>query len=145
MDLAARLTATTTLFGRSDEANITYDGPQNGVYIMADPSLLTSVFNNLVKNAQQSTHDGRVVDIIVSLSTTEDNVVVTVADNGDGMPPDVSEKAFHPNFTTKSTGMGLGLAITKTIIDNSGGTIDFETEVGRGTTFTVTLPLDKQA
>lgn len=145
MDLAARLTATTTLFGRSDEANITYDGPQNGVYIMADPSLLTSVFNNLVKNAQQSTHDGRVVDIIVSLSTTEDNVVVTVADNGDGMPPEVSEKAFRPNFTTKSTGMGLGLAITKTIIDNSGGTIDFETEVGRGTTFTVTLPLDKQA
>ncbi len=144
MDLAARLTATTTLFGRSDEANITYDGPHSGVYIMADPALVTSVFNNLVKNAQQSAHDGRVVDIIVSLSTTADKVVVTVVDNGDGMPPEVSAKAFRPNFTTKSTGMGLGLAITKTIIDNTGGTISFETEVGRGTTFTVTLPLDKQ-
>ena len=140
-DLAARLSATATLFGRAEEAEVTYDGPQEGVMIKADPDLMTSVFNNLIKNAQQSAADGRKVNIAVALSTDPSNATVTVTDNGDGIPDAIREKIFRPNFTTKSTGMGLGLAITKNIVDNSGGDISFATEVGRGTTFTVVLPL----
>lgn len=107
---------------------------------MADPDLITSVFNNLIKNAQQSASDGRRVDIAVRLATDIHSVKVTVSDNGDGIDDKVREKIFRPNFTTKSTGMGLGLAITKTIVTNSGGTITFDSEIGRGTTFTVILP-----
>lgn len=140
-DIAARLSATSTLFGRADDANISYIGPQTGVFINADPDLMTSVFNNLIKNAQQSAADGRKVDIVVSLEAEGGRVTVKVADNGDGITKDIKEKIFRPNFTTKSTGMGLGLAITKNIVDNSGGEISFETAIGKGTTFTVTLPL----
>lgn len=107
---------------------------------MADPDLITSVFNNLIKNAQQSASDGRRIDIAVRLATDIHSVKVTVTDNGDGIDDKVREKIFRPNFTTKSTGMGLGLAITKTIVANSDGTITFYSEIGRGTTFTVRLP-----
>lgn len=140
MDLAAKISATATLFGRTDEAEITYAGPQEGIFVKADPDLLTSVFNNLIKNAQQSASDGRRVNISVSLEADGDHVTVAVADNGDGIRPEVRDKIFRPNFTTKSTGMGLGLAITKTIVDNTGGTITFETTEGQGTTFRVELP-----
>lgn len=143
-DLAARVSATAMLFGRSDEAAVTYAGPQEGVLVKADPDLMTSVFNNLVKNAQQSAADGRKVDIGVVLEVKGDRVSVSVSDNGDGISDEIREKIFRPNFTTKSTGMGLGLAITKNIVDNSGGEIAFETQVGVGTTFTVTLPLSTE-
>lgn len=144
MDLAARLSATTTLFSRSEGSTLTYDGPKDGVWIMADPDLMTSVFNNLIKNAQQSAKDGRLVDIAVTLRHDGKTATVDVADNGDGIDDEVKEKVFKPNFTTKSTGMGLGLAITKTIVTNSGGQISFATTVGHGTTFSVTLPLLRQ-
>ncbi len=140
MDLANRLSSICTLFARSEESNLSYDGPSEGVFIMADPDLITSVFNNLIKNAQQSASDGRKVDIAVRLTTDIHSAKVTVSDNGDGIDDNVREKIFRPNFTTKSTGMGLGLAITKTIVTNSGGTITFDSEMGRGTTFTVRLP-----
>lgn len=141
MDLAAKLSATAELFGRTEEADIHYEGPQNGVSIKADPDQITSVFNNLIKNAQQSAKDGRKIMIDITLTTDGTNATATVADNGDGIDDEIRGKIFRPNFTTKSTGMGLGLAITKTIIDNAGGAISFETEVGRGTSFSVTLPL----
>ena len=140
MDLANRLSSICTLFARAEESNLSYEGPSDGVFIMADPDLMTSVFNNLIKNAQQSASDGRKVDIAVQLTTDIHSVKVTVTDNGDGIDDKVREKIFRPNFTTKSTGMGLGLAITKTIVTNSGGTITFDSEIGRGTTFTVILP-----
>ncbi len=144
MDLAARLTATTTLFSRSEDSTLTYDGPKDGVWIMADPDLMTSVFNNLIKNAQQSAKDGRKVDIAVRLRHDGETATVDVTDNGDGIDDNVKEKIFKPNFTTKSKGMGLGLAITKTIVTNSGGQISFTTARGSGTTFTVSLPLLRQ-
>ncbi len=140
MDLAAKISATATLFSRTDEAEITYNGAQEGIFVKADPDLLTSVFNNLIKNAQQSASDGRRVNITVALTANGDTATVTVADDGDGIRPEVRDKIFRPNFTTKSTGMGLGLAITKTIVDNTGGTITFETAEGRGTTFRVEIP-----
>lgn len=140
MDLATRLSSICALFARSEESNLTYEGPADGIFIMADTDLITSVFNNLIKNAQQSARDGRTVDIAVRLTADAHSAKVTVTDNGDGIDDNVRDKIFRPNFTTKSTGMGLGLAITKTIVTNSGGTITFESEQGRGTTFSVMLP-----
>jgi signal transduction histidine kinase len=62
-----------------------------------------------------------------------------VKDNGTGIPPDRIDKIFMPNFTTKSTGMGLGLAMVKNIVENAGGQIWFETSQNIGTTFYVSL------
>ncbi len=140
MDVAARVASITSLFANSENATLAYRGPQNGIFVMADPDLLASVFNNLIKNALQSVAQDEHVDIVVSLSSEANNVVISVADNGKGIPQNVRDNIFRPNFTTKSTGMGLGLAITKTIVTNAGGSITFETEEGRGTTFFVRLP-----
>ncbi len=140
MDIAARLTSICTLFARDEESNLSYSGPNSDIFIMADPDLITSVFNNLIKNAQQSTANHRTVDISVTLTPEPHNARITVTDNGDGIDDNIRDKIFRPNFTTKSSGMGLGLAISKTIIDNSHGSISFSTHHNSGTTFTILLP-----
>ena len=70
-----------------------------------------------------------------------DAVLVEVADDGPGMPPDVADKVFDPFFTTKAQGSGLGLAIVRKIVDAHDGRIDLQTAPGPGTTIRVTLPV----
>ena len=65
---------------------------------------------------------------------------VSITDDGSGVPEDIRERIFTPKFSTKNSGMGLGLAIVKKIIEGSGGTIYFESEIGEGTTFYIELP-----
>lgn len=144
MDIAARLSSICSLFGNESQSALTYTGPAEGVTAWADPDLITSALNNLIKNAQQSAKDGRRVNIGVTLAAGPSQVTISVADDGDGIADEAREKIFRPNFTTKSTGMGLGLAITKAIVTSSGGQISFETAVGRGTTFTIVLPAAKK-
>ncbi|MBA3705267.1 MAG: HAMP domain-containing histidine kinase, partial [Bacteroidetes bacterium] len=67
-----------------------------------------------------------------------------ITDNGIGIDKAVSDKIFVPNFTTKTGGMGLGLAMVKNILENAGGKIWFETQAGLGTTFYVSLPIDSE-
>ena len=77
----------------------------------------------------------------MDLSKTENQFVLEVSDNGIGISPENAAYIFEPKFTTKNSGMGLGLAIIKNIIENYKGTITFVTKEGKGTTFTVTLPI----
>ena len=69
--------------------------------------------------------------------------LVMIQDNGAGIEEDMQSKIFQPNFTTKNSGMGMGLAIVKNIIINAGGKIWFQSELNKGTTFYVSLPLNK--
>ena len=71
----------------------------------------------------------------------ENNVLITVTDNGIGIQPEDVNRIFEPKFTTKNSGMGLGLGIIKNIIENYKGTITFETKYGEVTTFIVSLPI----
>ena len=99
------------------------------------------VFINLVKNGLQSIPEGREGVIRIGLETdTHGMVKVTIADNGKGIPEEIREKLFQPNFTTKSGGMGMGLAITYNIIRSLGGRIWYDTVLHQGTTFHVELP-----
>lgn len=107
--------------------------------VFADKEQLLRVFNNLIKNAIQATPDTQNGLIIITLVAENEKFKVLVKDNGTGIDKDFIDKIFMPNFTTKSTGMGLGLAMAKNIIESCGGKIWFETIEGRGTTFFITL------
>ena len=133
-DIAAKLFAAVTLMRMSDPSiPIRYVGPESGVMAYADPEQVGHVFTNIIKNALQALQGRPDSDVIVILKVA-DRVEISISDNGPGIPEAVQSKIFMPNFTTKSTGMGLGLAITKNIVDGSEGSITFETS-DKGTTF----------
>lgn len=115
--------------------------PHEELPIYADKEQLSRVFVNLIKNAVQAIGRKEEGHLRVSIVISKPNVRVVIEDNGTGIPDDVAEKLFTPNFTTKSGGMGLGLAISKGIVEVIGGRIWFESTPGLGTKFFVQLPL----
>ncbi len=140
VDLNAILKSTIDLFKELPGISILFDGDKTEKLVVADKDQLIRLFSNLLKNASQAIATGRQGVINVSVSSSEDNFVISIKDNGAGIPLQQQRKIFTPSFTTKSGGMGLGLSIAKSIVESSGGTIRFETEEGMGTTFFISLP-----
>ena len=141
VDIASKLFSVVQLFMNNFEhIQIEYQGKEKNVFVYADPEQLVQVFNNLLKNAIQSIPDERIGEIQINLQEINEEIIIDIKDNGIGIESDIQDKLFVPNFTTKSTGMGLGLAIAKNILELSGGTISFTTTVNETTTFTIKLP-----
>ncbi|MFM2290455.1 MAG: hypothetical protein RIS29_268 [Bacteroidota bacterium] len=141
VDIASRLYSVVQLFiSSNEELEFIYSGTKKDIFVYADPEQLVQVFNNLLKNAIQAIPEDKLGQINVLLTDTGSHVKIEIQDNGTGVDHELYDKLFVPNFTTKNTGMGLGLAITKNIIEISGGAISFSSEKGSGTTFTVNLP-----
>lgn len=111
------------------------------VRVMADPLQLGRVFTNILKNAIQSIPEGRTGEIAAELRIKDKRVTVEFRDNGKGIPESLRDKIFSPNFSTKNSGMGLGLAISRKIVEQLGGEIAYQTKEGVGTTFTIVLPV----
>jgi two-component system nitrogen regulation sensor histidine kinase NtrY len=105
-----------------------------------DKTQLIRIVTNLVKNASQSLVANDDPKIEVKVSNENGNVIISVADNGKGITPEDENRIFEPKFTTKSSGMGLGLPMIKNIVEAYNGTITFASEINRGTVFTVTIP-----
>ena len=132
---------------RRGGVNVSVEIPEGLPQIQADQHQLTQVFTNLLMNAYEAMGGSGHVSITASRLRLEDGsdpreaVLVQVADDGPGIPPDVAEKVFDPFFTTKPQGSGLGLAIVRKIVDAHDGRIDLRTAVGQGTTIRVTLPV----
>jgi signal transduction histidine kinase len=95
-----------------------------------------------LENARQAIPVEHTGNILVSVKTENDDVIIALADNGAGIPDEIIGKMFQPYFTTKTSGTGLGLAMTKKIIEFWKGAIWFETKEGIGTTFYIKLPLN---
>ncbi|MDO9034610.1 MAG: PAS domain S-box protein [Methanoregula sp.] len=108
--------------------------------IMADPDKLLQVFTNLVTNACQAMPGGGSLTLQSALSG-ESRVSVSVTDTGVGISEENMKRIFEPLFSTKAKGIGLGLVVTKAIVEAHNGSIDIRSEAGKGTTFTVTLPV----
>jgi signal transduction histidine kinase len=123
-----------------NESNIEYSEDAEELCAIFDRTQLIRVVTNLVKNGMQSEHPDRQVKIKVSVTHSHTEVFLKVEDNGTGIHPDHENKIFEPKFTTKSSGMGLGLAMVKQIVENFNGNITMKTTYGEGTTFTVSLP-----
>jgi len=116
------------------------DLAENLPEIMADKQELNRVFQNLIKNAIQSIEDSGVVKVKTYLQ--DSSVIVEITDTGCGMEKEVLSNLFEPNFSTKSMGMGLGLAITKKTLDNMQASIEFKSEVGKGTNVTIKFKIN---
>lgn len=117
------------------------DSYTENIPIMGDDKLFGRVISNLIINGIQAVEPGKTPHIRIWLWLTEQAVFLEITDNGKGIAPELRDKIFIPNFSTKSQGSGLGLAIAKSGVETAGGKIWFETEVGKGTTFYLTFPL----
>lgn len=113
----------------------------NVLKVRADRDQLLRSFNNLLKNAVEAMPEDKSGLINISCNAYQSKVEIKIADNGSGISDELREKIFTPNFTTKSSGTGLGLAFVKQAIENIGGNIYFTTEINVGTTFYIILPL----
>jgi signal transduction histidine kinase len=116
--------------------------PQDLAATPADATQLQQVLVNLVKNAVQAMTTGGTLTL--QTGETSDGVWASVADTGGGIPQEQINRIFEPFYTTKKKGSGLGLMIVQRIVRAHGGRIELESNVGRGTTFRIWLPLHER-
>jgi len=109
--------------------------------MLVDPVMMKRVFINLIKNAIEAMPEGG--EIKISMSIENNHALITFEDTGIGIPEDKIKEIFRPFFTTKSKGLGLGLAICKKLIEAHGGSISVRSKVGEGSRFEIKLPFRK--
>ena len=125
-----------------NEDYVAFKTSENDIFTSFDRTQLTRIVTNLVKNAIQSIPENQEIkSVVVEILKEDTNFVLKVSDNGIGISTENAAYIFEPKFTTKNSGMGLGLAIIKKIIENYNGSISFESEEEKGTLFTVKLPI----
>ncbi|MGY8989688.1 MAG: ATP-binding protein, partial [Flavobacteriales bacterium] len=108
--------------------------------IYADKDQVIRIFNNLITNAVQAISSEEKGKVVARLTELDDKFLCEIQDDGQGIEESQRPQIFVPNFTTKSTGMGLGLAMVKNIVENHDGALRFETELGEGSSFFVSFP-----
>lgn len=125
-----------------NEEYVHFKSEEEEIISKIDRTQLIRIITNLVKNAIQAIPESQENKAVcVNIKKESGNVIITVADNGNGIGTENFNRIFEPKFTTKTSGMGLGLSIIKNIIENYNGTITFESQKGKGTTFKVSLPI----
>lgn len=124
-----------------ETANIHLHAEEKDYTVVADRDQLVGIFSNLLKNSVQSIPAERQADIRIYLRHEDGQIVVEIADNGIGIPEDQRDKIFTPNFTTKSSGMGLGLAFVRNIVEEARGKVWFTSTYGSGSSFFISLPV----
>ncbi len=140
-DLHELLYSLTSLYEANDNMDFKWNRVGERVMIYADKTQLNRLFTNLMQNAVEASisRDQRIIRMDEELNG--EFITISITDNGEGIPEHTQSKIFTPNFTTKTSGTGLGLPMSKSIVENAEGEIWFVTEVGVGTTFYVKLPL----
>ncbi len=111
--------------------------------VRVDTHQMKQVFMNLINNAVDAMQEGGTLTINAQEDKENRALRVTVSDTGVGITPENMEKMFQPLFTTKARGIGLGLTVVKNLIEANGGRVDVASQLGKGTTFTITLPAEE--
>jgi two-component system, NtrC family, nitrogen regulation sensor histidine kinase NtrY len=145
INIVESIRSTLTLFSNIENVDFVFEHESEKILVFADKEQLSRVFINLLKNAIQSIPDNRGGKIVIGLVMNGSMVRVSLTDNGKGIPEELQGKLFTPSFTTKSSGMGMGLSIVKSIIESFGGIITFKTKVNHGTTFLIELPVYRKS
>ncbi len=140
-DLNDSLKSLIRLHSAGDGGQIMLQSLDAKIMIEADKTQINRLFTNLIQNAFQAVPSDRMPDIkVISKIENEKYALVTITDNGTGIPDDIQAKIFTPNFTTKTSGTGLGLAMCKGIVEQAKGQIWFDTTTNKGTRFFVQIP-----
>jgi nitrogen fixation/metabolism regulation signal transduction histidine kinase len=141
-DLVSHIQSASELFSNINNIDLKIDcNNLRKVIIFADSEQTSRMLTNLMRNAVQAIPSGEKGIINVSLEVADDKALIKVRDNGTGIPDELRNKLFSPNFTTKSSGMGLGLAIVLRIVETANGRIWFDSEKGKGSCFYVEYPV----
>jgi PAS domain S-box-containing protein len=125
-----------------DNIHVDYLISEENVKLLTDPAYLKRILTNLISNAVQAMPDGGKLSIKVNRK--DGKVIVSVKDTGQGIPHEVRERIFTPLVTTKPRGQGFGLAVIKKLTEALNGSVKFESEIGKGTQFTLEFPLEEK-
>lgn len=125
-----------------NEPYIHFIAEDDEIIAKMDRTQLVRLLTNLVKNAIQAVPEVDAPRILVTVAREDGFVKISVADNGVGIADGLKEKVYEPKFTTKSSGMGLGLGMVKNIVETYKGKIEFTSQIGKGTVFCVKFPLN---
>jgi signal transduction histidine kinase len=139
-DLNEALAHIISLYSANDKLNISLNHNKERIMIQADKTQINRLFTNLLQNAIQSVPENKIAEIEIKVREENKKVIIAIKDNGIGISNEMKSKIFTPNFTTKTSGTGLGLAMCKGIVEKVDGKIWFETEEGNYTIFFVELP-----
>jgi signal transduction histidine kinase len=129
------------LYAANDHVKIIPELLKKPVMIEADKTHINRLFTNLILNAIQAVPENQLAKIVIHESMLDGHVLIRITDNGEGIDEEIRSKIFTPNFTTKTSGTGLGLAMCKRIVEQAEGQIWFETVLHEGTSFFIKFPL----
>jgi two-component system, NtrC family, nitrogen regulation sensor histidine kinase NtrY len=140
MDLVGLLKKSVDLYSDYEGGTVVFTSSIDSATVLGDEQLFNRIFSNIILNGLQS---GKIHEVRVTVNLVLENSVylITIRDNGSGIPPEMSDRIFLPYFSTKQSGSGLGLAISKQGIEQSGGEIWFESKPENGTTFFIKFPV----
>ena len=124
----------------NDDGNIYFHANKDMMPVRMDRIYLSRIFTNMITNAKQAVSEQRKSIINIDAELFNKKIIIVIEDNGIGIPKDKLEQIFEPNFTTKNSGMGLGLTMVKKMIEEYKGDISVKSEEGKGTKFTIILP-----
>jgi signal transduction histidine kinase len=133
-----------SLYSTDDKLNIAVLPLKENIMIKADKTQMNRLLTNLLQNSIQSVPENKKAEIEIATQVENEKVILSVKDNGSGINKEMHDKIFTPNFTTKTSGTGLGLAMCKGIVEKLDGRIWFETEENQYTIFFIELPLFNQ-
>lgn len=140
-EITSLLKKTFGLYDKIKNGKVEFKNPNRNIYVLGDEQLMGRIISNVIINSIQSVPADRKVNIEGSISAnSSEKVRIKIKDNGKGIPEEIQDKIFLPNFSTKKDGTGIGLAIAKHGIEHAGGKIWFESEDNSGTTFYIELP-----
>jgi two-component system, NtrC family, nitrogen regulation sensor histidine kinase NtrY len=143
IDLHSVIRSLVDLYSSNPAIVLRWNEVPKPLFMYADKTHMNRLFTNLLTNAVDACSEARSCNVSIHEKIEENDVIISIIDNGEGIPAGMKSRIFTPNFTTKTSGTGLGLAMCKSIVEQAGGSIWFDTKEGEGTTFIVRLPLSQ--
>jgi two-component system nitrogen regulation sensor histidine kinase NtrY len=143
INLAEIISSSVLIFENQKNINIENRISEPEIFVKGDKDQCLRVFNNILKNASQALDEVKDPQIIIQSERNAETIIISIGDNGCGIEDELKPKIFTPNFTTKTTGSGLGLAMVKNSMLGFGGNIWFNSEKKKGTTFYLEFILTK--